>query len=97
MLKPMHEDEPRPHWRACLLDIFRWSNEDCIESIQALQVPLIAINTDLMPTEVDVFKKYAPSFQLKTVTGNGHVMMWDAKDQFDALLEESIQENMSAE
>jgi pimeloyl-ACP methyl ester carboxylesterase len=95
-VKTMH-DRDRTGWRECLLEFFKWSNEDCIGALKALEVPLIAINTDNIPTAVDVFKKYVPSFEAKLLSGTGHVMMWDVTEEFNRVLEESIQEIISAE
>lgn len=79
-------------WRESLLDGLRWQNEDCIESISQLEVPIIAINSERLPTDVEAFRKYVPSFQAKTVPNAGHLVMWDEPDEFNRLLEESIQE-----
>ena len=88
----MLQDAPRIGWRESLLDSKRWHNEDCIKSISQLQVPIIAINSEYPPTEVETFRKYVPSFQAKIVADAGHVVMWDAPEEFNRLLEESIQE-----
>lgn len=88
----MLQDAPRIGWRESLLDLFRWRNEDCIRSISQLQVPITAINSDLQPTRVEAFRKYVPSFQAKIVPNTGHLVMWDAPEEFNRLLEESIQE-----
>ncbi len=89
-------DRDKTGWREMLFENFRWSNEDCIGSLEALKVPLICINADNMPTAVDVFQKYVPSFKAKILSGTGHVMMWDIPDDFNRALEESIQEILSA-
>ena len=88
----MLEDAPRIGWRESLLDTLNWLNEDCIESISLVQAPIIAINSDLQPTDVEAFRKYVPSFQAKIVPNTGHLVMWDAPEEFNRLLEESIQE-----
>lgn len=88
----MLEDAPRIGWRESLLDTLNWLNEDCIESISRVQAPIIAINSDLQPTDVEAFRKYVPSFQAKIVPNTGHLVMWDAPEEFNRLLEESIQE-----
>jgi pimeloyl-ACP methyl ester carboxylesterase len=46
---------------------------------------------------MEAFRKYVPSFKANIITGSGHVIMWDAPDEFNRLLEESIQEFMKAE
>jgi len=88
----MLQDAPRIGWGESLLDFLRWTNEDCIKLLSQLQVPIIAINSDLQPTEVGTFQKYVPSFQARIIPDTGHLVMWDAPEEFNRLLEESIQE-----
>lgn len=86
----------RDGWRESLRDLFRWLNEDCVESLGQLQVPLVAINAAMQPTNVEAFQKHVPSFQAKIVSDAGHLIMWDAPEEFDRLLAESIEEFMAA-
>lgn len=90
-------DRDRTGWRESLIEFFKWSNEDCTGSLEAVEAPIIAINTDNVPTEVDNFRKYVPTFKVKLLSGTGHVMMWDVTEEFNRLLEESIQEIISVE
>ncbi len=82
----------RAGWGGSLHDYFRWANEDCIASFQELRVPVISINSDSQPTNVEAFRKVVPSYRAKIIPGVGHVLMWDAPEEFNSLLEESIQE-----
>ena len=79
-------------WRESLNDILRWENEDCIESLKKIQAPITSINSDQEPTNVEAFRKYVPSFKVKIIPDVGHLVMWDAPEEFNRLLEESIQE-----
>ena len=79
-------------WRESLIDIFRWSNEDCIESLKNIQSRIISINSDQTPTNVAAFMKYVPSYKAKIIPDVGHVVFWDAPEEFNRLLEESIQD-----
>ncbi len=90
-------DRDQTGWHEMLLENIRWSNEDCIKSLEEVDVPLIVINGDYRPTAVEVFKKYVPSFDAKILSGTGHVMMWDVTENFNRALEESIQEILSAQ
>lgn len=85
-------DNPKIGWRESLHDYMRWYNEDCAESLSQIQGPVNAINTDQEPTNVEAFRQYVPTFQAKIIPNVGHVLMWDATDEFNRLLEESIQE-----
>jgi pimeloyl-ACP methyl ester carboxylesterase len=83
---------PKTGWWESIEDFFRWSNEECIESLQALKVPLMSINSDYMDTNVNAFQKYGSSYQLKTISTISHLVMWEAPDEFNRLLEEAVQE-----
>jgi pimeloyl-ACP methyl ester carboxylesterase len=91
----MLKDASRIGWRESLRDYLRWYNEDMTAVLQQCQVPIIAINSDSEPTNVEAFQKYIPTFQAKIVPDVGHVIMWDAPEEFNRLLEESIQELLS--
>jgi pimeloyl-ACP methyl ester carboxylesterase len=90
-LNAMLQGAPRIGWRGSLRDSMRWRNEDCIRLLSQLQIPIVAITAELQPTKVDTFRNYAPSFQAKIVPNTGHLVMWDAPEEFHRLLEESIQ------
>ncbi len=88
----MINDVPRIGWRESLNDAFRWENDDFIESLTKIQAPIISINSDQTPTNVEAFMKYVPSFKAKIIPDVGHVVFWDAPEEFNRLLEESVQE-----
>ena len=90
-------DRDQTGWREMLLENMRWSNEDCIGALEAVNVPLLAINKDFPPTAADVFQKYVPSFEAKILSGTGHVMMWEVTEDFNLALEESIQKIIASE
>ena len=52
----MVENVPKMGWSESLKDFYRWSNEDCIESLKMIQTPIISINSDQYPTNVEAFK-----------------------------------------
>lgn len=92
LISIMKEDVSRVGWSESLKDIFRWSNEECIKSLQMIQAPVISINSDQEPTNVEAFKKHVPSFEAKIIPGVGHVVFWEAPDEFNRMLEEAVQE-----
>jgi pimeloyl-ACP methyl ester carboxylesterase len=87
----MVKDNPKIGWRESLHEILRWQNEDIAKALEKLQVPLVAINADTEPTNVESFKKYVPAFEATIISGTGHVIMWDAPDEFNKALEKNIQ------
>ncbi len=88
----MLKNTSRIGWKESGDNIFRWQNERSIEALSDLQVPVISINSDRIPTNVEAFKKYVPSFEVKIMPGVGHVVMLEDPETFNVLLEESIQE-----
>ena len=46
----------------------------------------------MLPTNIEAFQKYAPTFKAKIVKDVGHLVMWDNPEEFNRLLEESIRE-----
>lgn len=87
-----HKNTSRVGWKESLDEALRWLNEDCIESLKKVQIPTISISSDMEPTNVEAFKKYVPSYQLKIIPDVAHLVMWDNPEEFNRLLEESIQE-----
>jgi sigma-B regulation protein RsbQ len=90
----MHSREPKTGWKESLAQAGHWLNEDCTTSLAELPCPLIAINSDHTPTDTVAYRKYVPGFEVKIIHGSGHAVMWDAPEEFNRLLEESIQEFM---
>jgi pimeloyl-ACP methyl ester carboxylesterase len=85
-------DRDQTGWEEMLMENLRWSNEDYVDALKELNVPLITINADYQPTAEENFRKYVSDYDAKYVSGSGHVVMWDATDEFNKLLDESIKE-----
>lgn len=77
-------------WRESLGGSMEWRNEQCINSIQSVKAPIISINSDVQPTNVEAFRKYVPTYKANIVEDVGHLIMWDNTEKFNQLLEESI-------
>ena len=86
----MLNDSDRTGWRESLHNAFRWENDELIPSLDQIKAPIIAINSDQQPTNIETFKKYVPSFKAHIIPDVGHLVMWDAPEEFNRLLEESI-------
>jgi pimeloyl-ACP methyl ester carboxylesterase len=85
----------KTNWSESLRDLYRWRNEDCIESIKNIHVPIMSINSDQGQTEIDAFRKYNPTFKAKIIPGVQHYVFWENPVEFNRLLEECIQEVIS--
>ena len=57
-----------------------------------ISVPIVAINSDRLPTDVDRIRLHAPTFRLKVVPGVGHFLMIEDPVRFNAMLEQTVQE-----
>jgi pimeloyl-ACP methyl ester carboxylesterase len=90
----MISDVPRIGWRESLNDALRWISDSCAESLTRIECPIAAINSDQEVTNVEAFRRYAPSFEVKIIPDVGHVVMWDAPDEFNRLLKECSREFM---
>ena len=88
----MIKDVSKIGWSESLRNTWLWCNDKCAESLQNIQAPVVSINADQSPTNVEAFRKYIPSFQAKIITGIGHFVPWEAPDEFNRLLEEAVQE-----
>ena len=86
------KNDIKTNWSESIRDYFRWSNEDCIESIKNIHVPIMSINSDQVQTKIDAFRKYNPTFKAKIIPGVNHYVFWESPVEFNRLLEDSIQE-----
>jgi pimeloyl-ACP methyl ester carboxylesterase len=57
-----------------------------------IDVPVVAINSDLGPTDAERIRIHAPTFRLKILPGVGHFLMLEDPPRFNALLDETLQE-----
>lgn len=93
----MIKDVPTVGWSESLKNVWLWRNDECTKSLQQIQAPVTSINSDQIPTNVEAFKKYVPSFKVKIIEGTGHFIPWEAPEDFNRLLEETIQEFLQME
>ena len=88
----MIDDSPMIGWEESIKAIADWQNNECTKSLSKIKVPVVSINSDMRPTDIDAFRKYVPGYKAHIIHDSGHVVMWDATDEFNKLLKESIQE-----
>jgi len=68
---------------AALRGLSAW---DGVASLSALQVPVIAINTDLARVDEKRVKALSPKFRLITIVGHGHFLMMENPERFNVAL-----------
>lgn len=67
-------------------------NYDPLPALKGLNLPVIAINSDMWPTNAVGNKKIIESFELKLMKGYGHFLMIENPAMFNQLLDESLSE-----
>ena len=88
----MLKDGQRPGWHGSFLEMFKWINEDLTTSLIEIHSPVISINSNSQPTNMEAFQKYIPSYKVNVMSDVGHLVFWDAPGVFNNLLEQGIQE-----
>ncbi len=83
---------PRKGWAESARQFFKWSSNDLTVILQKTRAPICCINSDSSPTKIEVAQQYAPNFKVKIIPGAGHAVMMDAPNEFNQLLEKTIQE-----
>jgi len=63
---------------------------DTAPTMKETKVPIIAINSDLNPTNVEVNHKYAPQFEVLIIKGTGHYPMLEDPARFNTLLTDAL-------
>lgn len=58
--------------------------------LSALRVPIVCVNSDLIPTKVEVNRKYAPGFDALILKGAGHFAMIEQPRELDAALDQAL-------
>jgi pimeloyl-ACP methyl ester carboxylesterase len=59
--------------------------------LQAIQVPIIAINSDINPTDEKRIQKTAPTFRAVVIPGVGHFLMMEDPQRFNPALIQEIE------
>lgn len=65
---------------------------DAVDVLKDVRAPIRCINSDMYPTDVDVGKRRAASFDVKYMKGRGHFLMLEDPERFNELLDETIVE-----
>ena len=69
-----------------------FQNNEIIQVLKEVQAPIMCINSDMDPTNVETNQQYAPSFKAMIMSGVGHFNMIEDSETFNRLLEEAVQE-----
>ena len=66
--------------------------DNAISALKEFNAPIISINNDHYPVQVESNKKQVKFYELKIMKGVGHFLMLEKPDEFNRLLQESIDE-----
>lgn len=69
--------------------MMNWEPENFFNTVS---VPMVSINADLWPTNLEANKNLVPSYQLKMMPGYGHFIQQENPEEFNKLLKETINE-----
>ena len=79
--------DPPEYWWDVLEEVLRWSSSDLTSTLRAVDVPIAAVNAAEPPTDVEAFRTYVPSFEVKTIPEVGHLgVLWLKPEAFNAAL-----------
>ncbi len=85
--------KPPDHWWPSLHEALRWIDEDVVGTLERIEVPVAAINSDRVPTDVEAYRRYIPSFSVRLMPGVGHLgVIWEDVEDFDRHLRGIIEE-----
>ena len=65
-------EQPQEHYFAALESALEWIGTDLKSNLERVERPIAAINTTVVPTNVEALRRYAPSFVFDTIGGVGH-------------------------
>ena len=86
----MVKDVPKTGWKESLENCMHWMNDQALDVIKNLEIPIFSINSDEYPTEAAIFRKYSPLFKVRVIQGANHVVFWEKPDLFGKYLKEFI-------
>jgi len=75
-----------------LSSVQEYLNYDMKDPAKNISCPIISVNADLWPTDVEANKRYAPSYKLYLIKNAGHFLMLEKPDEFNQVLDDALVE-----
>jgi len=75
----------------------QYVNAAAANVFKGIAVPVVCVNADLWPTDVESNRRYIQRFEVLVLKGAGHFLMLAQADRFNPLLERAIQMVLSAD
>lgn len=88
-----YRSSPKIGWRESLRESMVWRSHELTGALSRLEVPIVCINSARRPTDVEVAKKYAPSFEVEVIDDVGHAIMLEAPQRFNSTLAQVLDEH----
>ncbi len=80
-------EQPGEHLFEIVRALHRWMVEERHETLRSVRVPVAAINTTRLPTQVEALRRYFPGFTVDTIGGVGHAgILHERVARFDSLM-----------
>ncbi len=79
---------------SCLDELLHWYGASGTESLAALKVPLMCINSDAIPTDEAAMKALVPRYQARYLTNVGHFLFRENPLAFNNILRQTLAEIM---
>ncbi len=71
-------------------ELLHWYGGRAAARLPLLKAPLMCINADAQPTQVEPIKALVPGYQLRVMAGRGHFVMREDPAGFNKLLDETV-------
>lgn len=63
---------------------------DVAKLFDELYIPVMAVNADLWPTDIEANKRHIKDFELIELDGLGHFLMLKSPERFNPALEQAV-------
>ena len=89
--KMLDEATSRVGWDDIFTNLIKWSNEKDEAALSKLKIPVTLINSDFEPTNSEQLKQVISNLEIEIVKNSGHCIFWDFPEEFNALIEKSVE------
>ena len=72
--------------------IFKWYTSECVESLPAIQAPILCISSTMHPLNIETMQHYNPAFKVVYMDNVGHFIMMEDPETFNDHLAKIINE-----
>jgi pimeloyl-ACP methyl ester carboxylesterase len=71
---------------------YEFVNNKLTQVLAEVQAPIMCINRESRPVDLEAVRKYKVSFGVKYISGVGHLLILEDPERFNHMLEDTIQE-----